>query len=424
MSTDPEPPAAPPAAPPTASRRQLRRSSTDRVLAGVASGLGEYTSVDPVLFRVLFAVAAIFGGAGALAYLIAWAVIPVEGTGYTPLDGWVERLRRHHIPPWLVAVVCGLLLWSLAFSWWSPHPPWPLLVLVLVPLLLVGTRDGGWRRPARPAPRATGTPPASGDGPGSGGAVTSEDLWTSVDAPAVRLDKGPASPAWATEARAWLGEARQASRERHRRSWPLRVAALTTLVAALTVLGVTDALVGIWLPVYFWVIGGIALVALLVGGVLRRLPWSLLPLLLVGALGTAAFGGTHASLHDGIGQQVWTPATAADVRGDYRLAFGQGVLDLRRVTPTSAHDIHVTLGAGQVRVLLPTGMNATVRADVRFGDVTVDGLNSFASVSHGWGERHRGVGTNETVLPPYGTKGAPVTIYVKVADGNVSVAHG
>jgi hypothetical protein len=377
-----------------------------------------------VLFRVLFAVAAIFGGAGALAYLIAWAVIPVEGTGYTPLDGWVERLRRHHIPPWLVAVVCGLLLWSLAFSWWSPHPPWPLLVLILVPLLLVGTRDGGWRRPARPAPRATGEPAATGDGPGSGQAVTSEDLWTSVDAPAVRLDKGPASPAWATEARAWLGEARQASRERHRRSWPLRVAALTTLVAALTVLGVTDALVGLWLPVYFWIIGGIALVALLVGGVLRRLPWSLLPLLLVGALGTAAFGGTHASLHDGIGQQVWTPASAADVRGDYRLAFGQGVLDLRRLTPTSAHDIHVTLGAGQVRVLLPTGMNATVRANVRFGDVTVDGLNSFMSTEHGWGERHRGVGTNETVLPPYGTKGAPVTIYVKVADGNVSIAHG
>ena len=69
-------------------------------------------------------------------------------------------------------------------------------------------------------------------------------------------------------------------------------------------------------------------------------------------------------------------------------------------------------------------MNATVRADVRFGDVTVDGVNSFMSAEHGWGERHRGIGTNETVLPPHGTKGAPVTIYVKVADGNVSVAHG
>ena len=147
------------------------------------------------------------------------------------------------------------------------------------------------------------------------------------------------SPAWATQARAWLGEARTSARERHRRSWPLRVAALTTLVAALTVLGVTDALVGIWLPVYFWVIGGIALVALLVGGVLRRLPWSLLPLLLIGAVGTAAFGGTHASLHDGIGQQVWTPATAADVRGDYRLAFGQGIWTCaasRRRRPTTS----------------------------------------------------------------------------------------
>ncbi|MDQ1461292.1 MAG: hypothetical protein QOI08_2776, partial [Actinomycetota bacterium] len=39
-------------------QRLLRRSRTDRVGAGVAGGLGEYFSVDPVLFRVLFATAA------------------------------------------------------------------------------------------------------------------------------------------------------------------------------------------------------------------------------------------------------------------------------------------------------------------------------------------------------------------------------
>lgn len=198
MSTDPETPAAPPAAPPAPSPpppappRRLRRSATDRVGAGVAGGLGEYAGVDPVLFRVLFAVAAFFGGAGALAYAVAWAVIPVEGTEHAPVDGWVDGLRRHHIPPWLVAAVGCLLLWAVAFSWWSPHPPWPLLALVLVPLLLFGSRDGGWRRPVPTAPSGSS---AAGEASGS------------AEAPAVRLDKGPtaAPPAWATEARAWLG---------------------------------------------------------------------------------------------------------------------------------------------------------------------------------------------------------------------------
>jgi phage shock protein PspC (stress-responsive transcriptional regulator) len=418
MSTDPASPVAAPATP----RQQLRRSPTDRVLAGVAGGLGEYLGLDPVLFRVLFAVAAIFGGAGAFAYVIAWAVIPVEGTGHAPLDGWVDRLRRHHVPPWLVAVVCGLVLWGVAFSWWWPHPAWPLVVLVVVPLLLLGTRDGGWRRPVRTAPPGV---PTSAEAPADAAAPGSEEPRSSAGAPTLRLEKDApvVSTDWATQTRAWLGEARASARERRRRSWPLRVAALATLVATLTVLGVTDALVGIWLPVYFWVVGGIALVTLLVGLVLRRTPWSLLGPLVLGALGAAAFGGTHASLHDGIGQQVWTPASVAEVRGDYRLAFGQGVLDLRGVTPKTAQDVHVTLAAGQVRVLLPATLNATVRTDVRIGDVTVDGTDSFSDDQHGWGERRRGIGTSQTVLAPAGARGPAVTIYVRVADGNVSVTH-
>src|SRR5262249_31355461 len=70
-----------PAGPPPAAPRQLRRSDSNRVAAGVAGGLGEYFAVDPVLFRVLFAVTAFFGGAGILAYVIAWAAIPEREAG-------------------------------------------------------------------------------------------------------------------------------------------------------------------------------------------------------------------------------------------------------------------------------------------------------------------------------------------------------
>ncbi len=64
---------------PTAPYRQLRRPTTDRMVAGVASGLGRYFTVDPTLVRVVFAVAAVLtGGLALLAYPVMWFLIPEE----------------------------------------------------------------------------------------------------------------------------------------------------------------------------------------------------------------------------------------------------------------------------------------------------------------------------------------------------------
>ena len=49
--------------------RILNRSTEDKMVAGVAGGLGEYFGVDPVLFRVGFVAATLLSGVGALAYL-------------------------------------------------------------------------------------------------------------------------------------------------------------------------------------------------------------------------------------------------------------------------------------------------------------------------------------------------------------------
>jgi phage shock protein PspC (stress-responsive transcriptional regulator) len=61
------------------SRQRLYRSEHDRVLAGVAGGLGEYFQVDSNLVRLVFVVLAVSGGAGLLLYIIAWVLIPSEG---------------------------------------------------------------------------------------------------------------------------------------------------------------------------------------------------------------------------------------------------------------------------------------------------------------------------------------------------------
>jgi phage shock protein C len=57
--------------------RLLRRSRSDRMVAGVCAGLAHYLRVDPTLVRVGFAVLAIITwGVALLAYLIAWIVMP------------------------------------------------------------------------------------------------------------------------------------------------------------------------------------------------------------------------------------------------------------------------------------------------------------------------------------------------------------
>ncbi|MCI4062657.1 PspC domain-containing protein [Micromonospora sp. R77] len=67
---------------PQAPYKQLRRPTTDRMVAGVASGLGRYFAVDPNLVRVIFAVGTLLtGGVAALAYPIMWFLMPEEPAG-------------------------------------------------------------------------------------------------------------------------------------------------------------------------------------------------------------------------------------------------------------------------------------------------------------------------------------------------------
>src|SRR4051794_41937486 len=89
MSTPPAPPAAPdtPPEPPGPAPRRLTRSSSDRVLAGVAGGLGRYFDIDPIIFRIGFVVLTLAGGAGVLAYLAAWVLVPEDPVpGQAPAD--------------------------------------------------------------------------------------------------------------------------------------------------------------------------------------------------------------------------------------------------------------------------------------------------------------------------------------------------
>jgi phage shock protein C len=71
----------------------LERKLSDRMLAGVCSGLAAYSGLDANLIRVIFLVACLFGGIGALAYLVAWVVIPEEGEKESIAERLVNQNR-------------------------------------------------------------------------------------------------------------------------------------------------------------------------------------------------------------------------------------------------------------------------------------------------------------------------------------------
>ncbi len=68
-----------PLTPPPVERRPLRRSRKHKAIAGVCGGFAEHFDLDVSLMRVIWLLVAILGcGAGLIAYLICWIVIPLQ----------------------------------------------------------------------------------------------------------------------------------------------------------------------------------------------------------------------------------------------------------------------------------------------------------------------------------------------------------
>lgn len=59
--------------------KKLYRSRTDKMIAGVCGGLGQYLSLDPTLIRLIFVLLLLLGvGTGLLIYLIMMIIVPLE----------------------------------------------------------------------------------------------------------------------------------------------------------------------------------------------------------------------------------------------------------------------------------------------------------------------------------------------------------
>jgi phage shock protein C len=61
-------------------RAPLRRSRSNRMVAGVVAGLAEYFDIDVTLARVVFVIVSIVSAAfpGIIVYIALWLLIPEE----------------------------------------------------------------------------------------------------------------------------------------------------------------------------------------------------------------------------------------------------------------------------------------------------------------------------------------------------------
>ena len=62
----------------TNQQRRLYRNQTNKVIAGICGGLGEYLNIDVTVVRLVWILLTLLGGSGVIAYILAYFIIPAK----------------------------------------------------------------------------------------------------------------------------------------------------------------------------------------------------------------------------------------------------------------------------------------------------------------------------------------------------------
>ncbi len=126
----------------------LHRSATNRVIAGVAGGIGEYFNIDPVIVRLAFVVLLLMPGVGLLslvAYIVLAIVLPLGSES----EQWQSstfgqpgtRTGAIVIGVALVAIGGLALISNFGLLWWLNWAHlWPLVLVALGAFILLRHR--------------------------------------------------------------------------------------------------------------------------------------------------------------------------------------------------------------------------------------------------------------------------------------------
>ena len=134
-----------------APRARLERSRSDRVIGGVAAGIGHHLGIEPLTVRIAFVVLSFAAGFGVVVYLLAWLLAPEEA-----LDPSTAPRARVLIRPTLgQALGAGLLLAGVVLLlylfgfWFGDGLAWPV-TLAAIGFAILWARSGDERRSLRP----------------------------------------------------------------------------------------------------------------------------------------------------------------------------------------------------------------------------------------------------------------------------------
>jgi phage shock protein C len=137
----PEQPSGPQRPPADGGPRVVRRSRSERVIAGVCGGVGRYLGVDPVLLRIALIILALANGLGVIAYVICWVAIPEEGPDEPSVPAPQGRWETGRLVLGGSLVVLGLVLLLDRLAPDLDELFWPVAVVAVgVAVMLVGLR--------------------------------------------------------------------------------------------------------------------------------------------------------------------------------------------------------------------------------------------------------------------------------------------
>ncbi len=359
-----------------AKRRTLCRSSTDKVIAGVAGGIGAYFGIDAVIVRIAFIVLTFLGGAGPFLYLIGWLALPKEDEPSIvarALGG--DSPHRFRSLMAVVLIGFGLLitanlsgsLFGLFVDVWKIAPYLALLLIAAGVALVLWPGPTGRHKPT-PAPRPSPSAPPPAPLPSTAAAAGPE--WPPPPTAAARRHRG----------RSLIGS--------------LTVAVLFVYTGTAVMLERLDA-VDVDLGVFFavaLVITGAGLLAsafarparglIVLGLVLSA------PLLLFVAVDVPGAG---------IGEARVRVVDVDELEDEYRYGIGQLTVDLRDLDPDRTdHSVDLSLAVGELRVYVPESISTTADIDVRAGNIRVWSGYTWYS----WEDSEDGLDISRTITVP------------------------
>ncbi|MGH1489520.1 MAG: PspC domain-containing protein [Acidimicrobiales bacterium] len=430
----------------TDSRPPLTRSA-DPKIAGVAGGFSELVHIHPNIIRILFVTLALAGGAGFLAYLGLWLLLPPSGSG-------AGKSR----PPQVLAAGGALLVVALIVGLMSlggVDDPTSFIVLAMLfgGITILNREPDGWVSQSSSAGSATldqdlfaddlfqddpfGASIEGASFDGGSFAVTNLDFPAPPDpelvipGPAPAPGASPAPPPVADQPDAsWPPPAatesepvpsRESARvpaqpiptmdQIQRTHWavakmadettvtappkpvlppgpPLGLITLAALAAVLGVALVLNTLANIFVGAATVVGIGTAIVGLTMAiGSFRGRTLSLVPIAVLLLILLPASPIIDHGIRDGIGGSTITVQSVDELLPEYRVGIGELILDLSLLEITEDTIVEASVGTGSLEVIVPNGIPVVAHGKTNVGELRI------------LGEGRGGIGNNLRVSP-------------------------